>query len=420
MIVGAMALALMSVFSLQGGVANRLTDSGDAQVVSANFIRDVQGASTVTTNSAPQNLSPAQTAPCGSSVQVLGLTWGDGTEISYVELTQGTGSSATHSLNRYLCQGGNTTTPVTRTLISHDVPVNQTACVTTVSIPTCATPDAASAGWISGATVTGVKFSITEPGSAYNYVLVGVPSASLPPSQQSTTAAVPTTNCGFATAGTGTYASNLCFVDFSPYPQSGATCAGGQQKMSAAVVNTPYTMSFCLSVTGGAVAGASIPTYFAPPTSEAFLGNNGFYAGIPGKPALYQTTESGAPSIVTITSLQVLDSHGNPATGWYLVSGDAESTDSGESMTWTSDQPLNLLPNSATSQIGNACAAPTALNPLAVDLTGVGTTTVFCAATVDSDKTGTVMLEAQAPTSLTVTMVGGGLQAMFLGLLLPT
>ena len=102
------------------------------------------------------------------------------------------------------------------------------------------------------------------------------------------------------------------------------------------------------------------------------------------------------------------------------MSGDAESTDAGESITWTSDQPLNLLPNSPTSEIGNACAAPTTANPLAVSLTGVGTTTVECAATVSSDKTGTVMVEAQAPTTLTVTMVGSGLQAMFLGFLLPT
>jgi hypothetical protein len=419
-VVGAISLSLMAVFSLQSGVSNRLSDSGDAQIVSANFVKDVQSALTVTTNSAPQNLSPPQAAPCGSSTQVLGLTWGDGTEISYVEVAEGTGSSATNSLFRYVCQGANTSTPVSTSVVSHDVSANQTACVTTVSVPSCTTPDAASTGWIAGSTVIGVKFSITEPGSSYSYTLVAAPAASLPSSQQSTAATIPTTSCGFASPVSGTYAANLCFVDFTPYGQSGSTCAGGQQKMSAAVVNTPYTMSFCISVSGGPVAPAATPTYFDPPTSEAFLGNNGFYTGIPGKPALYQTTEGGTPSVVSITNLQVLDSRGNPATGWELVSGDAESTDAGESITWTSDQPLNLLPNSPTSEIGNACAAPTTANPLAVSLTGVGTTTVECAATVSSDKTGTVMVEAQAPTTLTVTMVGSGLQAMFLGFLLPT
>jgi hypothetical protein len=121
---------------------------------------------------------------------------------------------------------------------------------------------------------------------------------------------------------------------------------------------------------------------------------------------------------VSITNIKVLDSNGNPATGWELVTGDAESTDAGESITWTtgtSGPSLSLLPNIPTSSIGNACATA---NPAVINLTGVGTTTVSCSATVSSDKTGTVMLEALTPTALTVTMVGTGLQAMFLGLLL--
>jgi hypothetical protein len=55
------------------------------------------------------------------------------------------------------------------------------------------------------------------------------------------------------------------------------------------------------------------------------------------------------------------------------------------------------------------------------DLTGVGTQTVVCNALTSSDKTGTLMLEAQQPSNLTVTMyTNGGRQAMFLGLLLPS
>ena len=207
--------------------------------------------------------------------------------------------------------------------------------------------------------------------------------------------------------------------------------------MSAAVVNTPFTMSFCLTASGAPVSAWIIPTYFAPPTSEAFLGNNGFYTGIPGRPAIYQT--AAGSTTVTIKNIQVLDANGNPATGWELVSGDAESTDSGESITWTScsaittepsfpnigsgcvvaDPVLSLLPNSPTSTIGNACAAPTANNYANVDLSGIGGQTVECAATVNSDKTGTVMIDAATPTSLTINMVGTGLEAFFIGLLLP-
>ena len=47
-----------------------------------------------------------------------------------------------------------------------------------------------------------------------------------------------------------------------------------------------------------------------------------------------------------------------------------------------------------------------------------GAQEVECAAGVDEDKTGTVMLQAPEPTTLTVNMVGTGLQAIFLGFLL--
>jgi hypothetical protein len=53
--------------------------------------------------------------------------------------------------------------------------------------------------------------------------------------------------------------------------------------------------------------------------------------------------------------------------------------------------------------------------------TGVGSLTVVCSEPSDApstQKTGTVMLESVTPTSLTVTMLGTGKEAMFLGLLL--
>ena len=507
LVIGAIAVALVSVFSLQGSVSNRLSDSGAAQVVSANFEKDVQSASMITTNSL--STSPS---PCGSGTQVLGLVWGDGTAISYVEVPQG----SSYSLVRNLCKNG-ITTPVSTSVVSYNVSNNPAtqgptvSCAATLAVAltsgtsyatlgvspvpvavvgpvggvggdsivvgsggTTQTYTAASganpgattltvnslpassnfpigsqvvdsswattkcgavSGWISTAAVTGVTFAITEPASNFSYTLVALPGTSSPSSGLSSITAAPTTGCGFATPGTGTYASTLCFVDFSPWNNhTGSTCAGGGRQMSAGITNTSFTLTLCLSVQSKSSSGASIlgsagggfngvtavplPTYFAPPTSEAFLGNNGFYTGVPGDPALY-TAFQGSTSTVTITSIKLLDSNGNPSTGWDLVTGDAESTDQGESLTWTSDQPLSLLPNSQGSSYGNACAAPTLANPFAVDLTVLPSTSVKCDATVNSDKSGTVMLEAPAPTKLTVTMVGAGLQAMFLGVLLP-
>ena len=90
-------------------------------------------------------------------------------------------------------------------------------------------------------------------------------------------------------------------------------------------------------------------------SSEAYLGNNGFYTGIPGNPALYQT--GGGITTAYFTNIQVLDAAGQPATGWTLVTGDAESTDSGEWMVFQSSLNWSILPNSGSisNLWGNAC-----------------------------------------------------------------
>jgi hypothetical protein len=178
------------------------------------------------------------------------------------------------------------------------------------------------------------------------------------------------------------------------------------------------------------ITAVPLPTYAAPPTSEAFLGNNGFYTGVPGNPALY-TVENGSAAIVTITNIQVLSANNQVATNWELVTGDAESTDTSESITWSthgsptsSDKNLSLIWNTPNSPVGNACNstgqyAPPAYNATLNGLTGVGTPTVTCSASASTDKTGTPMLQATTPKQLTVTLNAGGLQAMFLGVLLP-
>jgi prepilin-type N-terminal cleavage/methylation domain-containing protein len=402
-IVGALSIGLVSILSLQSGVSGRVADSGDAQVVSVNFGNDVQSAA---------NLTTVATAQCGSGKQLLGLEWGPGTQpghfqtvVSYVLVANANGQ--TSSLIRQYCTGGSST-PTSSNTMSSDVPNTSSAA----TIAPTSSNTAAMSGWTPTAGVTSVTFPIIGNASQYQYNEVAVPGQSAN-SNQVSTITPPTTTCGFATLDTGTYASSLCFVDFTKYNAAQAAAPGCQQ-ITAGITNTPFTMSFCLSVSGGPVAPASIPTYTNPPTSEAFLGNNGFYTGIPGNPAFYQTVQHST-STVTLTNIKVLDANGNPATGWGIVTGDAESTDKNESMTWTSDQVLNLIPNSPSSPIGNACAAPTSPD----GLTGVGTTTVECAATVSSDKTGTVMLQAAAPTTLSVQMVGDGLEAMFIGLLLP-
>ena len=135
---------------------------------------------------------------------------------------------------------------------------------------------------------------------------------------------------------------------------------------------------------------------------------------------------------INITNIQLLGANGSVASNWELVTGDAESTDGNESITWTTNNagvPFTLIPNSINpttkavqSYVGNACNS-TATQINTTDLTGVTGTpssTVTCMGTTSTDKTGTVMLEALTPSTLTVTLNGGGggLQAMFMGILL--
>jgi prepilin-type N-terminal cleavage/methylation domain-containing protein len=467
-VVGAITVALLSVFTLQSKTSNRLTDSGDAQVVASHFQDDVEAAASLTTY-----VTPTGPAPCGSGSQVLGVQLGNGNEISYAvtqENTSTAANSTTYSLFRNECSGGVETQSQ---VVAHDLPAsavppsppnlpaNPPITVTCGSVNNACVPQSGGGyayqyGWVSTVGITAVTFGVTEPGSSYPISLEAVPIAT----SNSTDLGSPTSQSPgvfFApTSPVSPLSTTLGFVNFAQWNTQTASagtspCTGGAIFMSAPIAETPYAMSFCISVSavqpgghgGTPITGTTVncanqynstaynditavplPTYTSPPTSEAFLGNNGFYTvpavdsnGNPVDPALYECDE-GSDATITITNIEVVDSAGVPATNWDLVTGDAESTDPNESISWTSNQPLNLIANSTNSEVGNACnSTPPGYN--ATYLTGIGTTTVTCTATQSTDKTGTVMLKAIAPTSLAVTLDGSGLQAMFLGILLP-
>jgi hypothetical protein len=468
-VIGAFAVGIISVFSLQTGVASRLTDSGDAEVVSVHFQNDIQATQMITTASMPQS-SPAA---CGSGFQILGLQLGNSTQLSYTTSTAYNGGT---NLSRNVCSGGTETSQI----LAHDLPSSAltsspvTMTCASASTPACApvaptnTP-AYELNWVSTTGVTGVSFEVTEPSNNYTYQVVGVPVASAN-SVNPVPATTPSAGCGFATPGTaGAITSNLCFVDFSAWnaltsgPPANSNCQSGQLYMSAGITGTAFSLTFCMSVTNsqfnsncnpnpppgqtpcagnpgqgisGYVAQANngcgvanragwddidavaLPTYACPPSSEAFLGNNGFFTGVPGDPALYTVYESST-AVISFTNIKVLTTNGDVATNWKLATGDAESTDTNESITWTSNEDLQLIDNSTASPVGNACDsfglpyAPPNYNTNY--LMGVGGTTVECSSTVSEDHTGTPMLQAATPSTLTVTLDGGGLQALFLG-----
>src|SRR4051794_101998 len=110
----------------------------------------------------------------------------------------------------------------------------------------------------------------------------------------------------------------------------------------------------------------------------------------------------------TLDGITVTGPGGVPESGYAFVGADAESTDRKESITWTSNTPLTLL-----EPVGNACNSGSGL-------TGIGTKTVTCLASVSNTKTGTAMLAAQAPSSIAQEMVGGGHQGIAFGVLVST
>ena len=242
LVIGALAVGILSVFSLQSSVSNRLTDSADAQVTSVDFDRDVQSAIFLTTNSSPTN--PAQ---CGTGTPVLGLQLGNSTEITYAAAQNG----SSYTLSRNLCTVGGTPPTVTfqsSVVVGRDLPasilnpatppVSIPQCVQTPppSIPACVPVGGSPAyetTWVSPLGLTGVNFSISPlnpaPGSKYSYQLTAVPnaavgSASFPPVSR-------TPGGGFAVPGTGTYSKSLFFVDFANWntqtKSTGVSCTVG-------------------------------------------------------------------------------------------------------------------------------------------------------------------------------------------------
>jgi type II secretory pathway pseudopilin PulG len=224
LIVGGLAIGLLSVFSLQSSVSNRLGDTGDSQVVAANFATDVQSAVGVTT--APY-LSSTACEP-SNQVTLVGFRWGLSATVyqDYVYYDD-VANGSTYNLVRYSCTEGPSNTPTSSTIISYNVLAPCTAVLTTncQGTPTIypnADATNASTGWQNTKTVTKVEFNLAEPNrteknGAYQYTLAGIPADYAAVEADGGAPAGPTSaaGCFFATPGTGEYASTMCLVDFS-------------------------------------------------------------------------------------------------------------------------------------------------------------------------------------------------------------
>ena len=271
--------------------------------------------------------------------------------------------------------------------------------------------------------------------------------------------------------------------------------------MKLLIAGSSDYLQFCVTVTPDdipatqdTIAPQQIPTFYLPGTgpgevnSEAFLGNNGFYTGIPGLPALSQRPQptgcggfgnpvctflgvNKALSTISFTNVEVTNAQNQLQSGWTLVTGDAESTDTdGWLMFQNANVNWSILPNSSSSFWGNSCydtqdtantpadsgvytwsgpTPPTAAQvnvgsgsnmPPASAFAGALPATAYsasstppyttnskgilCESNIQLNKTGALMVASPEPSgsnaaqNVTVTLQGEGYQAVFLGVLL--
>ncbi len=429
LVIGALSLGIIAVLSLNSQTTNRFSDTSDAQVVASTYQKDVQSAGYITTDS---DSSPQCGAGAGTQLLALesvpNLTTGSfQTVISYDAVANG----ATYSLERLYCSKGNTT-PVSTSILAFDLPTptSKTAPLTPPSIA-CAVGAEASIcsasgqqwtrGYVPAQDIGTVSFNVTEPSSTYNFVLAASPAASTSFNSggvPSTTAAT----CESTTGLTGPQAGQLCFIDFSGLTQNdiAAASGGGCYNMSVAI-GASDILQFCLGITS-TYAGESVVPSVIPSDTYAGLGNS-VYAGVGGDPALYMTKIIGSQTLTyALSGFSLVDAAtGLPVTNWTFMSADAETTNSGESITWTSNNPISVVDDAEAgvpqSQIvdGNACPVTG----------GVGTSTpdtVTCTGTMGSETsalTGAAMVSVLGTNLNSLVVTANNYEAIAFGMFLP-
>ncbi|MBD8029996.1 DUF7927 domain-containing protein [Corynebacterium gallinarum] len=252
-------------------------------------------------------------------------------------------------------------------------------------------------------------------------------------------------NCNNANPGTGAYAETLCWLDFTgfttAYRNVGSWLPNWQSVMGSQYtaggrignwgniqnyeVNMDlgggYVLRADLDVTGNNNAGKQVVANSFPTWSGAFLGNRNFYSGVGGRPALYQTGNGGDTSL-TLKNIE-LERDGTLLRDYSIVVADAESTDTNESIDWTTTgEGFRWLPNtppggSKLNVMGNACStASPAWN------SSTPTAQASCKGGASGNKTGTAMLATAPPSTgsfqITQQMKGNGLQGVAFGVII--
>lgn len=206
--------------------------------------------------------------------------------------------------------------------------------------------------------------------------------------------------CG-AAAVQGTAPSDFrdyCWLDFSTYNNATASSASGQPFTFNLPDGTTVNMTVRTTGTGG-LTSVAVPSW----TGSAF-GNSAFN-NIPGRPILYTATTGTSP-VVTLSNISVTPPAGAGSSTYSIVVGDGESTNGGETLTFTTNG--GAWQQIAQIQNGTSTTYPS--------LTWSNANRTVRENGVNGTVGSYVFRSDNNPTTVTATLVGSGLQGIIIGM----
>ncbi len=199
----------------------------------------------------------------------------------------------------------------------------------------------------------------------------------------------PAASAGAAANGWDTY----CWLDMTSYNDATARSAAGQPM----TFNLSDGSVFNVTVRTVSTAATGVNAVVAPAWTGAAIGNTSFL-GIPGRPIMYSANNASTITL-TLSNMSITPPAGATAGSYMFIVADGESSNQSESLTYQTNggnwQLLDLVP-----PISGAIYPTYANSGSTVAVTGV---------------TGTVggqIFGSTSPTTVTTTIVAGGLQGV--------
>ena len=200
----------------------------------------------------------------------------------------------------------------------------------------------------------------------------------------------PATTQGTAPSGWQTY----CWLNFASYDDTIARSGGGQN--FTFTLTDGSTLAFNLRVTLG--TGTAFNAVTAPSWTGAAVGNTAF-VGIPGRPILY--TAAAGTRLITISSIVITPPSGASAVSAYsFVVADAESSNNGESLLYTTNGTVWTVLDDVPPISGNIYPTISGEGTNSFTVTGVAGTV------------GGHIVGSNSPTIVTAQVQAGGLQGV--------